>query len=150
MWVNMYTIPFNLRFDNFLKDIQFKIIHRIVGVNKFLYKIGITDSPRFEFCNLHIQSIEHLFYSCFLIKTFWLNVSRDLQDSQLIENQLSEMDVIRGYGIDCTKICLAVNQIILFGKRFIFNCKQNVSKLSAKNFKGTVSIYNMIKMVIPI
>ena len=116
-------------FNNSLREMQFKIIHRIIGVNKALYRFGLACSPLCEFCHIYSQSIEHLFCNCFIIKTFWMAVCKDLRDLNLIRDNLSDKDILLGYGIEGDEDNLTLNQIIMFGKKFIFDCKKNVGKL---------------------
>ena len=47
-----------------LRWLQYKIIHRILGTNAFLYKVGLLDSPLCSFCNRRPESISHLLWDC--------------------------------------------------------------------------------------
>ena len=44
--------------------LHFKIIHRIYGTNKYLFKINVAQSSECAFCNDSIEAIVHLFWSC--------------------------------------------------------------------------------------
>ena len=47
-----------------LRWFQYRIVHRILGTNSFLNKIGLSDSPLCTFCGLLPESIFHLFWNC--------------------------------------------------------------------------------------
>ena len=68
------TLARNLCLDNKIFEMQFKIMHRIIGTNKLLYKINKIESPACTHCHMYPETIEHLFYDCFIIKNFWFNL----------------------------------------------------------------------------
>lgn len=45
-----------------LQWLQYRIIHRILGTNQFLHKIGIKESDKCDFCGEETETIEHLFW----------------------------------------------------------------------------------------
>ena len=61
-WKTIYMLPFKLLVDNKVIEMQYKILHRIIGTNRFLYKIGKSDSPNCDNCMMYQESIEHLFF----------------------------------------------------------------------------------------
>ena len=50
--------------STYLIYLHFKIMHRIYGTNKYLFKINVTQSSVCTFCNDSIETIVHLFWSC--------------------------------------------------------------------------------------
>ena len=73
-WENIFTLPIRLSSKNNLKEMQFKIIHRIFPVKLFLYKIKRVDSPKCSFCEIQDETLEHLFVNCHVIKHCWLQL----------------------------------------------------------------------------
>ena len=58
--------------DNQLRIMQFKLLHRILPVNTWLYKCGLTNTNTCSFCHIHIETIQHLMWECNLSKNIWL------------------------------------------------------------------------------
>ena len=44
-WPNIYSLAKCILYDNKIIEMQYKIIHRIIGTNKLLFNIGISASP---------------------------------------------------------------------------------------------------------
>ena len=85
-------IPMEVRLGWF----QFRVIHRIISTNAFLYKIGIAESPLCTFCRDAAETISHLFVECRIVNTCirevftWLG---DIMNKTLI---VSDVDIILG------------------------------------------------------
>ena len=121
---------------------QFKILHRIIGVNKFLHTIKKSESPRCDFCQLQIESIEHLFFECPLIKTFWMQVEAELIANSILTTKLFLKDIILCYNAAGNTLDnSAVNLLILHGKKIIFQCKKDTQLLSIGRFKDKIVNY---------
>ncbi len=62
VWERYYMLPHLCIINNEIKEMQFKILHRYLATNKLLYDMRKVDSPRCVFCNLHSETICHLFF----------------------------------------------------------------------------------------
>ena len=69
-WKRIFTMPFRSKKDSKLQWLQFRVNHHIVVTNKFLFKIGKTESQLCAFCQTEIASIYHLFWNCIFVKQF--------------------------------------------------------------------------------
>jgi hypothetical protein len=58
-WSFIYCIPFSVTKDTKLQDFQYKLIHRILIKNSFLYKCGLTET---ELCTFSTKTKESLFH----------------------------------------------------------------------------------------
>ena len=47
------------------------IINRILGNRYYLHKLNIVNSPNCGLCNLHPETLTHLFYECRTANTLW-------------------------------------------------------------------------------
>ena len=56
--------------NTYLQSFHFRIISRIIATKKLLHTIGICDDNLCDFCNLFVEDIVHLFWSCTHIKLF--------------------------------------------------------------------------------
>ena len=61
-WKKILTFPFSLVKDTKLRWFQFRIIHRILGTNSLLCKMGIKTDNKCSFCNREKETIKHLFW----------------------------------------------------------------------------------------
>lgn len=135
LWKVAYMIPHHVMHDNKIKEMQFKILHRIIGTNKFLYKINRVPSPTCTFCNLYMENIEHLFYECLVIKNFWFRVAamwNICTGKNLIVNSNIMLLGFTQSPIDY----IEENILILIAKRFIYLCKLNESQPELMPFKN--------------
>ena len=132
-WQYIYSLPHDILKCNKVKELQYKILYRYIGTNRLLFKIKINPSPRCSFCELYTESIEHLFYDCFIVKNLWLQLQQNWNDCHSSNMVLKQQDIILGYNIHLgfsSLINQAINIVILYGKYYIFKCKlENESPL---------------------
>ena len=50
-WKKIYSLPGNLKVDNFTKDLQYKTLFRFLATNKLLFQIGKIPSNKCTFVN---------------------------------------------------------------------------------------------------
>ncbi len=72
--------------DNKIKELQYKILYRIVPTYRLLYKMEKVDSPRCMICNLYEETLEHMFFKCLEIRSLWLYVEEICK--QIIEEDI--------------------------------------------------------------
>ena len=70
-WEKIYLLPFKTTLDSKLREFQYKILNRILCTNKMLFKFKKVDSPLCDFCEKELETIEHLFFHCTKVCTFW-------------------------------------------------------------------------------
>ena len=63
-WKFVFDLPFYLTKDSKLQWFQFKIVHRIIGTNHLLSKMGLKENDYYSFCNQSPETIVHLFWEC--------------------------------------------------------------------------------------
>ena len=119
IYTNTMTATKDIKFINF----QYKYIMRIIPINKFLLKCNIADSALCKFCNIEIETTDHLFWQCIHIQTFWAKFS-DFLTEHNIEAHLTLYTVSFGliFSIGKSEIKLK-NFLILLGKYFIYRGK---------------------------
>ena len=66
-----YSLSFWSTKETKLREFQFKLLHRRIATNDFLYKIGIKQSDSCTFCGETTQNLVHLFWSCIYSNAFW-------------------------------------------------------------------------------
>ena len=60
--------------ENQVRDLQYKILFRFVPTNNVFYKMKKRNTPNCHMCLTEVQTIEHLFYECLTVKSFWLKL----------------------------------------------------------------------------
>ena len=92
-----------------------------------LFKFKKVDSPLCDFCEKELETIEHLFFHCTKVCTFWddLNV---VLNSLNITVRLDIKAVLFGI-LDTGNMSTLLNYILLESKYFIYRCKLNNDSL---------------------
>ena len=123
---NIFLIPRMCTNDNTIKDLQFQILHRYIPTNYLLYKMNKVNSSVCSFCNIHIESIPHLFYECITVKHIWTCVTKVLEKVEMKAINLKCQNVILGLGFENREWMKhkLVNNVILLVKSFIWECKK--------------------------
>ena len=68
VWRQVYRLAKNVSMDHkIIIEMQFNILHRMSGTRKHLLSIGKVANPECRFCEMHVETVEHLFYECFVI-----------------------------------------------------------------------------------
>ena len=64
-------MPYACTKDTKLRVFQFRFSHRRIATNDILYKIGVIRHNMCTFCNVEIETLEHLFWECNTTQIFW-------------------------------------------------------------------------------
>ena len=132
-WNDIYRIPLSSSLSTKLRYFQFKILHRIIGINENLFKYGYVDSNLCTFCNQELENIPHLFWQCGTSAQFWKKVQDNIFKKKVT---LTMKDVLMG--ILDVDYC-HYNFVVLQGKKFIYNARCNKNKLDIQGFKGMLN-----------
>ena len=127
--------PFKCTLDTKLRWFQFRLTHRILGVNSFLAKIGKIESNLCTFCNVSDETIAHIFCECPIVSDFWRNVAAWIKEEINLNFILdAEMKL---FGIANIKRG-ALNIILLLCLYFIYKKKMQKGILSINIFQKEV------------
>ena len=128
-WKKIYTNVISSTIDIKLRNFQYKFIHRITPTNKLLFKQNIIGYNLCDFCSANIETLEHLFWECTTVQTFWTN----------LKNRCNYLNI--NIKIDLTSICFgeigntvltkASNFILFCAKYYIFlsKCRKTIPTL---------------------
>jgi hypothetical protein len=127
VWNNIYKMPFQTIRDTKIQTIQYRIIHRIIPCNEWLFNIKINESKLCNFCE-DIDDIPHFFIKCTKNKPFWKTWStwwNNITDTDLSSCYNAEECILFGFkgGDDLITI---LNYSILIAKQYIYH--QRLSK----------------------
>ena len=73
-WKNLYKACFFAINDTVFIWSQYRILHRILGVNYYLYKTKISDTENCRLCQTSKEILGHLFSECPKVYNLWQNV----------------------------------------------------------------------------
>ena len=136
-WKNIFILPFRTTTETKLQWLQLQIIHRIIPCNIFLFKIKVTDSPICSFCKEDLETIEHLFADCHIVKELWSNIEEWISNKFDRHISFDRKSILFGkfgnqniYKCD-NLIILTIKQYIYTGKYLyqMKNCKLSVETL---------------------
>lgn len=117
-----------------IRDFQFRLLHRVIFTNHTLYRWGIVESPRCDFCEIESETIEHLFLTCTVTKRFWEMFQAWYECLTDTEIELPH-DVI----ILCNSDSDFLNVLLIIAKQYIFNRKCLGKELNVYTFKERVA-----------
>ena len=120
-WMNLpdnfgwkFELPFFLTKDSMLQWFQYRIIHRILGTNRLMFKMGVVDQNNCSFCNHFSETIVHLFWECRYVDQFWRDLIKWLSEEfQNSFTNWSKKDIIFGN----RGMQISSNIIILLAKK---------------------------------
>ena len=114
---------------------QYRIIHRILGTNTFLYKIKVKVCNLCNFCKEEPETIEHLLWGCHKVSDLWHELNRWIFEMTYIEIPLNLEIVMFGllHPYDGN---LITNKIILLTKFYIFRTKVNEGMVNFEVLKN--------------
>ena len=128
--------------DSKMRSFQFKILQRILTTNKFLKICKIKEDNSCSFCQAEIETLEHLFWECSLVKSFWDKLSNRLSSRLDLSGVLNAKSII--LGVLDRKDKDVINNILVVCKKYIYN-----KKFFSKQLNVSEAI-QMIKEVIEI
>ena len=135
-WKTVHNMSFYSTKSSKLHWFQYRIIHRILGTNKFLFKIKIKQSDKCTFCSEVTEDIEHIFWTCHKIADLWIRLMDWIYNQTQIIIPFN-MDIILFGNLGKTENNKIKNLIILLSKFFIYRtklCENQVNFAGLKNY----------------
>ena len=127
-WERIYSLPFKVTLDTKLREFQYKILHRICYTNDMLFKFRIVDSPLCYFCGEEMETLEHFFFFCDRVRSFWKELNTILKLQKITSSSFDIKDVI--FGLFHPENNSILVNYILESKYFIYRTKLNKTSLS--------------------
>ena len=120
-WNAIYSMPFIITRNSFLQNFQFKIVHRILPCNSFLYKCKLKETELCTFCSEVRENIFHIFWECNVTQNFWFSIIDWIRNYDIFL-PFSAKEVILGVSEDFVN-SKTVNNILLLLKYYIYKCR---------------------------
>ena len=102
-----------------IKVFQYKLLLRILSINRLLRLMKIRQSNLCSFCDKETESISHLFGECESALRFWNSLSLLVSETNVLWIDFNQRNIL--FGI--SKGLLSVNYLILVGIYYIYKCK---------------------------
>ena len=135
-WKHAYLTPFKATIDNNLRNFQYKIRHRILPTNAYLYKCNLIASSLCTFCSSFKETIIHVLYECNSVQPIWRELTLFLISKQL-QIDLNVNDILFGTtkGGSNNQV---INYIIFLMNSYIFSTKSRTEKPNFEIFKNAL------------
>ena len=122
-WESTYSLPFWCTKETKLREFQFKLLHRRIATNDFLYKIGIKQSDSCTFCGETTENLVHLFWSCKYSNAFWKDCYQwIMQNTSKVEKFNLSGALLFGLINDAKDLLL--HHLLLIARHYIYTCKE--------------------------
>ena len=123
----------------YLYSFQYKLLYRIIPTNSFLYKIHYKDTKYCTFCNRNDETIEHLFYDCNVVHSFWDDFF--ILVRKFDENiEISRCDIFLG----SKTLSLFLNFLLIISKQYIFKCKLKEKSPQITELKARIKYFKTV------
>ena len=117
-WEAIHVNNFKCTIITRIRSFYFKLFHRAIGLNDFLFKIKRKESPNCSFCNSAPENYVHLFIDCSVVKSIWDNTIDVIK--QKIMRPLNITTFQKLFGCDQDKF---LTFLFLLLKYYIYLCK---------------------------
>ena len=122
-WESTYSLSFWSTKETKLTEFQFKLLHRRIATNDFLYKIGIKQSDSCTFCGEATENLVHLLWSFKYSNTFWKACYQwIMQSTSKVEKFNLSGALLFGLINDAKDLLL--HHLLLISRHYIYTCKQ--------------------------
>ena len=132
-WDTIYSNVFTSTIDTKLRNFQYKYLFRIIPTNKRLFTQNIANSNLCDFCNMDIETVQHLFWECNKVQIFWNNFHKFINNTN-IQMQITYKTISFGWCEETFEDKLK-NFIIFYAKYYIFLNKCHKTIPSCDLFK---------------
>ena len=102
-----------------LRVLHWKLLHNIYPTNILLCKMNVARSNRCSYCPDEVDFIEHFFFYCPSIKSFWTEVEYSLTRRFDVNLKITIKEVMFGWKTKVTLLNKKINEIILIAKMSI-------------------------------
>ena len=138
-WSKIYVNNKHSVIKTSLMSFQYQILTRTIPTNSFLVKCKLVDSDKCWFCKENTETIEHLFWYCPVVKTFWFRLLDKINASTDFRSNMVDKNVILGAVEGRNKDVL--NFFFTVVKKYVYNVKCKESQLSVESCKNLFKYY---------
>ena len=125
-WSSAYLLALQCTKNTKLIEFHFKLFHRRLATNNFLFKIKLKENENCTFCQNAPETLIHLFWTCQKTSKLWKSVMEWLQNMNIIQNNFTLLNpTALGRKPDTSKYALQINCCLLLARYHICLAKAN-------------------------
>ena len=132
-WEKIYSNIYTSTIDTTMRNFQYKYLFRITPTNKRLFTQKISNSNLCDFCNMDIETIQHLFWECNHVQIFWNSLHNFINNTYL-QLDITFQTISFGLYVETDEDTLK-NYILFYAKYYIFLNKCHKTIPSCELFK---------------
>ena len=145
-WEEIYSLPFTVTIETKIREFQYKILSNITFTNQKLFKLKMIESLLCTFCKRETESLEHLFFYCYVTKFFWEAFCSWLIECSIALQPLTHYIVFGIFNVE--KDFDILNHVVLAAKLYIYKCKLNNVNPSLQAYKAKIrGVYQIEKRI---
>ena len=129
-----------------MRDFQYQILTRSIPTNRFLSKCKLAESDKCFYCKECVETVEHFFWCCPVVKTFWFNLFDVIFVNREININLDDAEVLLGGADNENKDVL--NYLFTVVKKYIYNTKCKQQQLSVKCCISLIQYYHSLEQCV--
>ena len=134
-WENIFDTNFSITQDTQLQWFQYRVLHRILPLNKYLVKIKQRDCNLCSLCGMEEEDILHVFCDCSIVIPFWVNLKQCLWESCNICINIDNQSILFGTKTRNANTC---NIIYLLSKYYIYISLKKGKDIKLQNCKAFI------------
>ncbi len=146
-WKKVWSITNKFFISNKVKEVSFKILHRIYPVKELFERFKLDMENSCDFCGVVKESVTHLFFQCIYSRLFWVDVSNFISRMFGTIIHIGMYDVIFFFVQDTidsrSTIFFLTQLIILLGKYHIHVKKWAKAKPKCEHFLKEIKQYGI-------
>ena len=142
-WKKTHLNNFKCTISTRIRSFYFKLFHRAIGLNDFLYKIKRKDSPNCSFCNTAPETYKHIFIECPVVKPIWDKAIKVI--SQKINRPLNVSTFEQMFGVVDDKF---LTHLFLLLKYYVYICKFQNKPPNFEGYKTYIASYKDLEYCI--
>ena len=133
----IYTNAFISCRSTKLQSFQFRLLHRTIACNHWLFNIRIKDNPNCDTCQVD-DTLSHFFIGCRKVEPFWRSFKQWWQRFCSKPHNFTNTNILLGVN-NTTQADKCFNYLLIQAKKFINDSKLNESKY--------ISLYTFLHLI---
>ena len=145
-WNIYFSNIFRCTIESKMRSFQYKILLRVIPTNKYLHTCQISNTEKCFFCYVNVETIEHLFWYCSVIKTFWFDVFAMFDGILNIHEILTAENILLGY--KRSEHSRLINHLLILIKHYIYKTKSLEQNLNVSSIIHVITNHAKLERII--
>jgi hypothetical protein len=146
-WNQVCFVMYKCLLDTYSREFQYRIIHNYLTTNRNLYKWKLNETTKCSFCFAEDETISHLFCTCAVTFTFYLNICKWMETCNINLPDNKVESVVYGI-VNIDDNWQIINHVINIYKQLVFKARSNTKLLTISCFiRKMLAIENIEKRI---